>query len=514
MKIVVVEDEVRIREGITKLINKVFQNYEVVGSAENGKEGYDLIMAKKPDLIITDVKMPYMDGLEMISKLYQNKVKCKAIILSAYAEFTYAQQAIRWGVSEYLIKPLDVGELVQAIKNIEKVQEEDEKRNPDMLGKLDNIIFGLIFGSMQIDDKLIGFLEDKYGFFSNRSLIEIQIYLGKQYQMQIGKKRKEIEASLKNKGGIHYCLLEIPKEKMLLGIIYQYNDQKEIERWFQQEIFLRSSNKGDINCSYGWIVADGLKDLKSSYYLLSQHMDWNISFGDAVMISYPKILRVQTSVCIYPIAIENQLKVAICSYDFPKTINLVEHFKEYFQNGSIYPPREIKESYVRFLWAVINVAKEIGAIRYEDVEQQKLLNKIMESINREELWAVADEVVGLITISKEADENVNQLSYHVKRAENMIMEYYQSGITLDEIASKLNITPEYLGMQFHKEKEIKFSTYMKDFRITKAKELLIGSQMKVFEIAEQVGYSDAKYFSRVFKEYTGQLPAEYRKAYK
>ena len=108
----------------------------------------------------------------------------------------------------------------------------------------------------------------------------------------------------------------------------------------------------------------------------------------------------------------------------------------------------------------------------------------------------------------------DQLSLNVKKAENMIFEYYQTGITLEEIAAKLNITPEYLGMQFHKEKGVKFSTYIKEYRITKAKELLIGSQMKISEVAAKVGYYDAKYFSRVFRECTGQLPAEYRKTHK
>jgi two-component system response regulator YesN len=103
MRIVVVEDEIRIREGICNLLEKMFPQHLVVGSAVNGQEGLDLILEQKPDLIITDVKMPVMDGLTMLSILHDKKIKYKAIVLSAYAEFTYAQQAIRWGVSEYLI---------------------------------------------------------------------------------------------------------------------------------------------------------------------------------------------------------------------------------------------------------------------------------------------------------------------------------------------------------------------------------------------------------------------------
>ena len=96
----------------------------------------------------------------------------------------------------------------------------------------------------------------------------------------------------------------------------------------------------------------------------------------------------------------------------------------------------------------------------------------------------------------------------------MIHEFYQSGITLDEIALKLNVTPEYLSMQFHKEVGETYSSYMKNYRVSKAKELLVGTQMKQYEIARQVGYADSKYFGKVFRECTGYSPAEYRKTYK
>jgi two-component system response regulator YesN len=95
-----------------------------------------------------------------------------------------------------------------------------------------------------------------------------------------------------------------------------------------------------------------------------------------------------------------------------------------------------------------------------------------------------------------------------------VHEFYNQGITLDEIAAKLNITPEYLGTQFHKEMGINFSSYIKNFRIKKAKELLIGTHLKLYEVADKSGYGDPKYFSQVFKEATGFLPTEYRKMYK
>lgn len=514
MRVVVVEDEIRIREGICKLIGKMFPQYEVVGTAENGEEGLKLILKENPDLIITDVKMPLMDGLEMLSLVYTNekKIKSKAIVLSAYAEFSYAQQAMRWGVREYLIKPLAVSEFVQAVKKIEMQNAEAEKQNPNILGRLDNILFGIIFGNVEIDENLLYFLRGKYKFGDDTRFSEVQIYLGEKYQENLARTKRDLQRFLNARKNLRYCILEIPKDKMLLVILYDYEDAHALERWFQNGVAMQLRGSGLPHSSYGWINVVGIKELKNSYHKLLQYMDWNISFGDSVMISYPKVLQVRTSICIYPVEIENRVKAALCSFDRDRILKCINDFNDYFENGQLYAPKEIKESYIRFLWAIMNVAKEIGALNYEELEQQKILEKIMGAVNKQELKSVTMEIFDYMSNDQKGEED--QLSLNVKKAENMIFEYYQTGITLEEIAAKLNITPEYLGMQFHKEKGVKFSTYIKEYRITKAKELLIGSQMKISEVAAKVGYYDAKYFSRVFRECTGQLPAEYRKSHK
>lgn len=509
MRIVIVEDEIRTREGISKLIDKLFPEHEVLGCAINGEEGLDLILRESPDLIITDVRMPHMDGLTMLSKIFERKLKSKAIVLSAYAEFSYAQQAIRWGVSEYLIKPLVISDFAQAIKNIEMQIAESELQSPDILGRLEHILFGLIFSGLEADKKLIMYLDNKYGINENTEFSEVAIYLGEDYTEIIDRMKFGLESFLEKRKDLKYCLLEIAKEKMLLIILYGYEDQHATERWFQNGIISQTWGNVVQDGSYGWIIAVGIRSLKPSYQKLLLYMDWNISFGNSVMISYPKILQVQTALCIYPIDIENQLKTALCSLKMDKVFGSIVRFNEYFENGKIYTPKEIKESYVRFIWAMMNVAKEIGVLNQDQVKQNKIIEKIMNSKKKKELNAVSEETY--TCIKKLGKKEEEQISLNVMKAENMIHEYYQTGITLEEIASKLNITPEYLGMQFRKEKGITFSNYMKEYRIRKAKKLLIGSNMKVFEVAEKLGYSDAKYFSRVFRESTGQLPAEYRK---
>ena len=119
---------------------------------------------------------------------------------------------------------------------------------------------------------------------------------------------------------------------------------------------------------------------------------------------------------------------------------------------------------------------------------------------------------GLFAHMSAPGKGAEAVSLAVKKTQGMIHEFYADGITLNEIADRLNLTQEYLGSQFHKEVGENFSAYIRNYRLSKAKELLIGTQLKQYEIAEKIGYADAKYFARVFKECVGMSPAEYRKS--
>lgn len=240
-------------------------------------------------------------------------------------------------------------------------------------------------------------------------------------------------------------------------------------------------------------------------------MDWNIVLGDDVLISYPRITDIQTEICIYPVELENQARIAICMGEKEKIREVVERFHQYFLNGKVYSPKEIKESFVRFQWSVLNIAKEVGCIDYQNIDQKRLLDLVMNAKTERELKNTFEELFRCMDVS---DGETGAVSLAVKKAQSMIHEFYADGITLNEIAGRLNLTQEYLGSQFHKELGETFSAYIRNYRLLKAKELLIGTQLKQYEISEKVGYTDAKYFARVFKECIGMSPAEYRKSHR
>ncbi len=507
MRILIVEDEIRISEGIEKLLHKIDSDYEIVGMASDGREGLELCRKLHPDLIITDVQMPEMDGLKMLEAVYAEGIMSKAIVISAYSEFEYARGAMKLGVTEYLLKPVNLSEFTNALEHIKRQMLDDNRKKPDKVGTLDQIMRELIGGRLQVDDDTRSYLYNNHNVSVDQQFILIVAYLGDQYAAGAGSGKSSLSHSLSLYEGISYCSLEIEYLRSVVSVVYNCPDPSDFERWVQYQLL----NSFTGNAAIGYTVVESLTNIRSGLDRLFPYMDWNISFEDNVLISYPKITQVQTSMCVYPQELEVKMKTAICASDHRKERELLDMFSDYFRDGKVYDPHEIKESYVRFIWAVIETAKGIGNGGAKRISQQKLLERIMNARIREELSDVCDMIADTLDQSEDGTDSDNLT---IRRAKSMISEFYHTGITLDEIASRLDITPEYLGTLFHRETGVTFSTYIKDYRIRKARELLIGTSLKLYEIADRVGYSDPKYFSKVFRDTTGQLPADYRKAFK
>lgn len=508
MRIVVIEDEIRIREGIGRLLHKLDESYELAGTAENGRQGLALIQDVKPDVVITDIRMPVMDGLEMLTEAVAGGFEGKAVILSAYTEFDYARQAIRLGVSEYLIKPVVVNELSQILIRI-KQQIEEEGRQKSLITRPDQLFSSLLWSSLTLDEGKYDYIEKKLGIRRKEPVAGICIYMGRHFGAQKEKIKRELAVVLAALSPDGHCFLDSEREEMLYLFLYGYEKKQNPERRFQTWLLQKHREQG-FAMSAGWVEAAEPGEVKKSLDLLQRHMEWSITLGTEVLIVWPKINNLQTVPCVYPIETENRMKGAVCAASREKISQCMEEFHIYFQSGAVYTPHEIKECYVRFLWAVMNIAKEIGLLETEKIQQQKLLEQVMSARLSEELREAAQML--LDCLMEQEEEAAVHLT--VKKAQAMIHEYYQTGIMLEEIADKLNITPEYLGNQFHKEMGVTFSAYMKNYRIGKAKELLLKTPLKLYEIAQKVGYADAKYFSRVFREATGQLPADYRKTHR
>ena len=167
MKVAIVEDEIRIREGIEKLLKKLNRDYEIVAVAVNGDDGLKLIRETKPDIVITDICMPVMDGLEMLKRMTSEGLHAKAVVLSAYSDFEYARSAMKYGVTEYLLKPTSLMDFEQAMAHVEEQVMLDRSRKPAEIGSIDQVFRDLLLGRMKATPELESYLNNNYGIRSD-----------------------------------------------------------------------------------------------------------------------------------------------------------------------------------------------------------------------------------------------------------------------------------------------------------------------------------------------------------
>ncbi len=504
MRIVVVEDEVKIREGIARLIESQ-TGHVVLGEAVDGREGLEMILRFKPDLVITDIRMPNMDGLEMAKRLYEQKLPLHVVILSGYSEFEYAQKAIRYGVDEYLLKPLDIDDIKNMLDKVEKKIQTEQMTNGTPGLHLKN----LLTGEEKETDKNLRILKDICGFPDEGEYELFVGYIGSAEPSYRDEMEHCIEELRKKfyELKIYYFYIENQQKGYLLGygekdtkriadleksvynrFILQYRNRKEKAIWMKKQF----KNPEQIRNVY--------RELNSllAYALVLEPEGWLDAGQAGTYCPQPYTA---------PSHIYNQIRGAVCQDDSEKLKRGGEDFLTYMKKGH-FESGEIRKAFIKNYYLIGDTLQEIDSSRYQHLRSKNLLRNIENAVTWHELACAYQDVIQAAAGVHTKREDIS--NYVIKRAINYIREHYQEGLTQEEVASVLDITPEYLSTLFNREMGINFSVFLKQFRISHAKRLLKGTDMKVYEIAGAVGYSDPKYFQRVFKEEIGVSPGEYR----
>lgn len=504
MKIVIVEDEVRIREGIRYLLEKMGGQYEVVAEAENGARGLEMILQWNPDVVITDVRMEVMDGLEMLTKLHAQNVRVKAIILSAYSEFAYAQQAVKLGVREYLLKPINISDFTRCIQSVEAQLEDEQNLGGEM--SPETVVQALLSEKLLLTESMEKRLKERCHISNQTSIALLAAYIGNDYASSRECVRDMLMAALNEQA--QGFVLEREQERLYLLVLYGPGASGRAALRLAQGL-ARDENLLN-RCALGLTSFMGVKPLKENYARLVGYMDWNIALGDGKVIESDEAARMKLASHAYPLEADTALRSSICARASGAVDRQVQAFFDSFWKGdaAVVPPCKVKEHTVRLIWSILETATSIGLMEMQVTQRHAVAERIMLARSREELIRLTLGVCRA-AVAAHAEEEYDNLT--VKRAVSLIHENYQSGITLQEIAYRLGVTPEHLSALFHRCMQEGFSAYIRNLRVQRAKELLIGTHLRQYEIAEKLGYTDSKYFSKVFKESTGLLPADYRK---
>ena len=405
MKILIIDDEYTIRHGIATVIRKYNERWTIVGEASDVSQALSIIRQERPDVIFLDIKMPGKSGIDLLREIQEIPLKMIPVIISGYSDFVYAQQALRYGAFDYIMKPVSPGKII------------------DVLCKLEKKI---------ISDQ---FLAD------------------------------ELEAYHKSK--------EDRKIQFIQNLIYGYTDYNRKEKE-NLDLFDLSGKCGRVVTALIKQDGDQTGDEKNNSAVI-RFLDFFRNIG---LECYPIGIGL-LSISVLVIFNDNT-----CAEDFGNIENSLECLTGAAEN--CIAVSEICNDFMR-----------LQEFFYDTLSKLREASKIFQETTMQEDPIIAQKDIAPL---------IRQTIFNIQQR-------YQKDISLDTLAKLVFIHPIYLSDLFKKETGMNISHYITLYRIQKAKELLRDLQNKVYDIAYQTGFNDARYFSQVFKKETGLTPTQYREKF-
>ena len=523
--VLLVDDEEEVIQIIMKKIDWESMGFKVVGYAHNGVEALEIAEEYQPDVVLTDIKMPYMDGLVLSRKLKELYRTIKIIIFSGFDEFEYAKEAIKLEVEEYLLKPINATELTEVFQRIRKNldREMDEKRNIDKLQEYymeslpllqENFFTSLIEGRIpddQIEKYLVNYQIKLEGPFYIITLLHVstadQQMDMNPFLMTVSVK-KLAEEQLVEK---YHCRTLIYLGDIVL--ISQLGETGEVVAYTDaMDEFCRLAKKVcgvRVTAGVGQLC-NGLQELRASYQGARNAVSYRALYGNTRAINIAEIDPQEHSDEPW----EDQAIREII-----KKIKLGDRIA--LEEGIAYCRHRFSErgtSLQKYRIFVIELIAELtrfgnnNHLNMDEVfrEYNDIYTIAFQSESPEELWSL------LLEISKKMQDMIsrerqNTTKSFVTRAVEYVEDHYaDQDISVESVCRHLGVSAAYFSTVFKKETGKTFIGYLTDYRMDQAVELLLTTDDKTYIIAEKVGYSDPNYFSYAFKKKYGMSPSKYR----
>lgn len=525
-RMLVVDDEWYIRDGIATYPWEKF-GCKVVGSAENGEEALEMVKMLQPDMVITDIKMPGMDGLAFIKEAKEIMPEMEVILLTGYSDFEFAKTAVQLGVTDYILKPTNFDELEKTVLRLsEKIRRSGVKqeyyetlksRYESALSILNRyIVSSLLHHSNDNNPAVNNFRKEiqayKYIVVSGIMLNSGQVIQEKNLNQEllafeitniceeIFNKYSERILSENDSGAFHFILLfcnEMTDDACLditLRAVTRISD------------VIQSYLKGKMNFGISSVGSD--PDVMHLYYE-KLTLSWNRHrfYSDQVMVMGRDDGQNYNDSWLIPEDVVNRIVKSLVGYDEDAVYKAVsELFRK--ARDSHPEPDVLKTSVVGLLIHCISIVSN-----GKNNELSKPMREIVSEINTcHQIAGLQSEMELFIEKLLEYRDKNDIMSQHaiVQRAIEYLEAHYQEDISLADLASNLHVSASYLSKLMKSGTQKNFSEIVVDIRIQKAQELIESKQYKIYEIADLVGFRNNSYFTHVFKKRVGMTPKEYK----
>lgn len=531
-----VEDESIVREGLRDNIPWQQYGYEFVGEASDGEMALPLIQKTKPDVLLTDIKMPFMDGLSLSKLVHQEFPEMKIIIISGYDDFEYARGAILVGAEQYLLKPITRAALQKALAELKtKIETEREQKNYqekfqseareyEQFSRTD--FFVKVFeGRMPVQDMY----EEaaKLSLKINAPCYNILLF-SLQEKRTAEDRGTESEGFARKREELLHYFIRYPENLVFRWNVNTYGVLIKGSAAQMQELGARCLENVDRICHpaedlLDWYVALG-EPVERLSLLAECYSKANHLFAYRFLRPQLHVFTVETMGRIVP---EKEEGGSIRDIDPAKME--AELIRDFLLQGARDEVADFVENYLlavgealqsamfrnyltlHVYFAAVSYVESLGCGREELL---RLLNDGgLTPEGQYDVDALPDYLCGLIERAMELRdrESDNQSKHILKKALTYIEENYsQESLSLNSVAGEVNVSANYFSAIFSRAMQVTFVEYVTGKRMDKAKRLLRQTQMHTGEIAMEVGYKDPHYFSFVFKKTQGCTPREYR----
>ncbi len=514
-----VEDEIVTREGIRDNVDWHGNGFEFCGEAPDGEIALPLIQTTQPDLLITDIKMPFMDGLELCKIVRERMPWVKIIILSGHDEFEYAQKAINLGVTEYLLKPVTVQDLHHVLQRI-SAQIDRERREREHLEKLksqveenraalrERLLLNLAMGAVSSAEAIErGHLLDLDLVAGCYRVLVVRIDLHNTPDSFDYHEYQCAQQALVEPLERHPDVLLIKKDIEELVLIVKGGTPEYLHERKDLLMHVIRHQAGTAGCGVAigcGTIKHRLTDIYQSFVealIEAQSIGGRDTVHPSSNVGKAELLKINKS------AVESYLRCGV-KEDFPDFFDTFIHplcepaLKSYLVKN--YLVMDIALAAAKF---VADLGGDVDRVVPALDNMETMLTEItsVEHIRDR----VRDILVGALTY-RDGQAN-NQHSLMLQQVHDYIDQHYMdANLSLNEVAGQVNLSPSHFSTVFSQETGQTFKEYLTEVRIRRAKELLRSTTLRSFEISYQIGYSDPHYFSYVFRKHTGLSPKEYR----
>jgi len=510
--LLIADDESIIRQGLKCIVDWDSLGFSCIYEASNGIEALDIITKHQPDVVLMDIRMPKLTGLELVKKVRENNYNGIVIIISGYSDFNYAKEAIAQGVKYYLTKPVEEDELLSIMDNVTKKLESDKEKQLLLSTYRDkakeNILKEVLMGT---GEKYTSELQD-----INIIAPPYQVIIYEKYSYNKDDDFYSFEELLRvtNQDNHTFEGITIENHQVILlkgeYALSRFHDF--LERYNQQNRPQKGSPLDSIFIAYGSVV-NSLSDIHISYSealkLLSRRFfcekhQHTLGYHELPQKNNSVFLLSDTALDTYSNKLANYLQASNRVFISELLDELEQNIANTHEDISkiklfLADMYLLVREKIYHLYNNVSIPFETNRAMIDSINQKYYLYEIIDLIN--EQFDMIMKWIG----TPSRDSTIDSIIHYIKHN-------YMNNIKLESIAPLFGYNSSYLGKIFNKKTGLSFNSYVDSIRIKQSQKLLVNETLKVYEIAERVGYQNVDYFHLKFKKYTGMSPAEYRRS--